>query len=372
MIAMTATASPLNRHRLRKALGMLCTTTEIVESPSRDNIKLIVHKVNTSQELHEMFQWLLTDLLSDTMTRTIVFCKNKDDTGRLNAMFLRVLQDKYYNRVEGKSSPRIHIFHKDTTESTKAEITANMANPHGTIRVLLATNSAGMGVNFSNTTQVVHFGPPREMDTFVQQLGRAGRRGEKSCALVIYNSRQLKNVEHSLLVYLNGKQCRRAALLSAYVSTEESSSESVIAQHDCCDICHEACDCVKGKCPVPVHPVFLVESADQEEPCPCPIRCASKEERALLAQNLEVLRVSMLQNSSQQNTAILGADFLIGFTQSVVSQVVEKCDQIGSVDDLMNYCNIMSYELAYAILGAFREVFSDVECVVELDEYASD
>ena len=65
-----------------------------------------------------------------------------------------------------------------------------MANSDGDIEILLATDSAGMGVNFAGTSQIVYYGPPRDMDTLIQQIGRVGRSGEPSDYLLLYHGRQ--------------------------------------------------------------------------------------------------------------------------------------------------------------------------------------
>ena len=48
----------------------------------------------------------------------------------------------------------------------------------GKFRVLICTNSAGMGVNYHGVNNIILYGLPREMDTFVQQIGRCGTNGE--------------------------------------------------------------------------------------------------------------------------------------------------------------------------------------------------
>lgn len=68
------------------------------------------------------------------------------------------------------------MFHSKTSEKVKDKIRIDM-NTDGTIRILVSTNAAGMGVNFHGVNSIIHFNLPRQMDTFVQQMGRAGRDG---------------------------------------------------------------------------------------------------------------------------------------------------------------------------------------------------
>ena len=55
-----------------------------------------------------------------------------------------------------------------------------MGSETGKIRVLICTKAAGMGVNFRNLNSIIHYGVPHDLDTFVQQMGRAGRDGSFS------------------------------------------------------------------------------------------------------------------------------------------------------------------------------------------------
>lgn len=71
------------------------------------------------------------------------------------------------------------MFHSKTSEKVKDKIRKDM-NTDGTIRILVCTNAAGMGVNFHGGNNIIHFNLPRQMDTFVQQMGRAGRDGGQS------------------------------------------------------------------------------------------------------------------------------------------------------------------------------------------------
>lgn len=92
------------------------------------------------------------------------------------------------------------MFHSKTVEGKKEQIRSDMTK-EGKIRILICTNSAGMGVNFYGVHNVIHYGLPREMDTLVQQMGRAGRDGEPSHELIMYKCHkgQLKQVEEELV-----------------------------------------------------------------------------------------------------------------------------------------------------------------------------
>lgn len=339
---------------------------EIVDTPNRENIKLHVRKVGANQELEETFAWLIEEMMQKgTETpRTLIFCTHKDDTGLMNAMLLRVLGSHYFADKE-QLFPLIHVYHRDTTDATKDKIAKNMANPNGTIRVLLATSSAGMGVNFQNTTRVVNFGAPRDLDTLVQQHGRVGRCGAPSQAFLIYNARQLKKVEAPVLKYIKGDECRRKIITSAYMATQPEGQD--IVKHDCCDICHAECKCDGTRCAVPEHPAHSPPASQDSSDNRVRVRESTLCDRELLSQTLENIQVSMLDDAGQE-LPIISGDLTHGLTATVIHSVMQHCDYIASLDDLLNYCNIFSYGLACTIHKAFQEVFSDMQLESDSDE----
>lgn len=72
-----------------------------------------------------------------------------------------------------------------------------------------------MGVNFKDLQNIVHFSPPRDMDTFIQQMGRAGRDGKFSQELILYKSH--KNHEMMKLISTDS-DCRREIIAECYLT----------------------------------------------------------------------------------------------------------------------------------------------------------
>lgn len=96
-----------------------------------------------------------------------------------------------------------------------------MEAENGSIRVLVSTSSAGMGVNFKDLQNTVHFSPPRDMDTFIQQMGRAGRDGKFSQELILYKSHknQMKNLDHEMMKLITtDSDCRREKIAECYLT----------------------------------------------------------------------------------------------------------------------------------------------------------
>jgi ATP-dependent DNA helicase RecQ len=243
-MALTATATRTLREEVQIKLGMTDPLL-IIKSPDKPNIKFASLEIN-KQKYQAIFTSIADEIRKKrgSMPRIIIYCKNKSDCGELYTFFERNLGD-FFTEPPGVShciveNRVVDMFFTGTDPDVKSRIVVNFTKP-SPLRLVICTIAFGMGIDTSDVRLVIHYGGSSDVESYVQEVGRAGRDGNDSYAVLLYTGKLLRNSSEAMKKYAQNKAiCRRDMLFKDF---EEYSHLSLNIGCKCCDICLNVCVC---------------------------------------------------------------------------------------------------------------------------------
>jgi len=82
----------------------------------------------------------------------------------------------------------------------------------GKIRVVVATNAFGMGVDKADVGWIVHHTMPQSIEAYVQEIGRAGRVGEQANCVLLFSPKNLQNIKIVFQKNTENQESKRSKL----------------------------------------------------------------------------------------------------------------------------------------------------------------
>ena len=228
VMALTATADRITRDDIAQQLH-IPDARLFISSFDRPNISLnVIQGSSGRQKLRQIVQFINLHRGESG----IIYCLRRKDTESMAANL---------TRLGIKAEP----FHAGMSVSLKQRIQRDFINDD--LKVVCATIAFGMGIDKSNVRYVIHSNMPRNIESYYQEIGRAGRDGLPAEALMFYSYGDVITLQQfaqqsgqaqinmdklrRMQQFAESGVCRRRILLNYFNERFD---------HDChnCDVCN--------------------------------------------------------------------------------------------------------------------------------------
>lgn len=174
----------------------------------------------------------------------------------LYEFFYSSLKQEFTQPIDAPNLARfrlVDMFTSATHQSVKDSIIDAFCKQDSPLRIVICMVAFGMGVDCVGVQQIVHWGAAQDVESYVQESGRAGRDGTIWCAAMYYKKSDLdaRRVTKDMINYCkNTDQCRRSVLFAHFDNTSKFSNNGQQKPTGClcCDVCAVACQCNKCMC----------------------------------------------------------------------------------------------------------------------------
>ncbi|HEY7896953.1 MAG TPA: ATP-dependent DNA helicase RecQ [Gemmatimonadaceae bacterium] len=201
-IALTATATPTVRRDIARQLA-LRDPKVVITGFDRTNLSYSVLPARNDAGKDD----LLVQVLGDRKGLTVVYAATRRSVERIAGMLQR----------EGISAA---AYHAGLDDSQRHDVQESFMTER--VRVIVATNAFGMGIDKANVRAVIHHSMPGTLEAYYQEAGRAGRDGDPSEAILLHAFQDRFTHEY----FIKGSYPERELVTRVYSTLQRRADET--------------------------------------------------------------------------------------------------------------------------------------------------
>lgn len=174
VLALTGTATPNVQNDIQDKLKRP-NMIEHVYPMDRENISLVVEEINGSEaeKLDHLLTWI-----KGTNEPTIVYFSSRIATEKVAQHIANQLANK-----------RVAYYHGGLETTDRLKIQQQFMNDQ--LEIICCTSAFGMGINKANIRMIIHYHLPPQIESYIQEIGRAGRDGRDSISVLLYRQEDI-------------------------------------------------------------------------------------------------------------------------------------------------------------------------------------
>ena len=193
-----------------------------------------------------------------------------------------------------------------------------------------------MGVNCKGFNRVIHFGPSQNLESYMQECGRAGRNGNSTMCYLIYNGLLTSRCSDDMKDFIHTEGCHRECVAKHFTSSTDDGLQGTCL---CCHSC--ATKCTSCACTENCQAVFdLIHQSISQSATPVKTRKVSQVQLKALENKLISYKEQYRRLISTRAKPISRPGIFIEFGDVQVHQIITCCEFLFDLDDILDHIEI--------------------------------